>query len=129
MGGIAKKLPWLLLVLSGLLAIYLPSLQNTPVFDDRLLTSGDLFSAYGSLAALKPKVERVFIARVMFSTGTKVICKVEPILFVTDKKDISLSDAIIDYVLHESRKKMADSMEIIEHIIPKKNPDWKISDL
>ena len=47
---------WWAIVLLALLAIYLPALQNTPVFDDRLLTSGDLFSAYGPLATLKPRL-------------------------------------------------------------------------
>jgi len=44
------------LLLLAVLAIYLPGLGNVPVFDDRLLTSGQLFADYGSLAELKPRL-------------------------------------------------------------------------
>jgi tetratricopeptide (TPR) repeat protein len=40
-----QDLVWLALLL-GVLVIYLPSLGNTPVFDDAYLTEGDLFSLY-----------------------------------------------------------------------------------
>ncbi|MFZ5483262.1 MAG: hypothetical protein ACOZB0_03455 [Pseudomonadota bacterium] len=43
------------LIFLALLAIYLPSLGHAPVFDDRLLTSGELFSSYGLLSELKPR--------------------------------------------------------------------------
>lgn len=39
---------WLPIVLAGLMAIYLPSLANLPVFDDQYLTDGALFSLYQS---------------------------------------------------------------------------------
>lgn len=38
------------------LAIYLPALGNLPVFDDSLLTDGDLLSTYGSLLHAKPRM-------------------------------------------------------------------------
>ena len=43
----------LLLLLFGL---YLPSLRDALVFDDALITSGQLFAEYGSLLALKPRM-------------------------------------------------------------------------
>lgn len=46
---------WAIIALA-LAVVYLPGLRNTPVFDDRLLTSGDLAAQYGSLAALKPRL-------------------------------------------------------------------------
>ncbi len=46
---------WIVLVVVALLAIYLPTLSNPPVFDDRLLSSGDLFVQYGSMSELKPR--------------------------------------------------------------------------
>lgn len=47
---------WLPVVLVGLAVIYLPGLNNPPIFDDKLLTDGTLFSAYGSLFQLKPRL-------------------------------------------------------------------------
>jgi tetratricopeptide (TPR) repeat protein len=43
-----RELTWLPIVALALLAIYLPSLGNAPVFDDAYLTEGDLFRLYGS---------------------------------------------------------------------------------
>ena len=53
--GIAANV-WLALVVLGLLVIYLPGLSNPPVFDDRLLSSGDLFEQYGKLFELQPRL-------------------------------------------------------------------------
>jgi Tfp pilus assembly protein PilF len=39
---------WLPLVVAALLAIYLPALGNSPVFDDAYLVDGDLFATYRS---------------------------------------------------------------------------------
>lgn len=50
------KAAWLPIVLIALSAIYLPTLHNTPVFDDHLLTSGNLAAQYGSLFELKPRL-------------------------------------------------------------------------
>lgn len=47
---------WLGLVALALLAIYLPALSNPPIFDDRLLSSGELFNQYGVLSELKPRL-------------------------------------------------------------------------
>ena len=51
-----RELIWVPITVFALLAIYVPGLSNTPVFDDRLLTSGDLFAQYGSVLALKPRL-------------------------------------------------------------------------
>jgi hypothetical protein len=51
-----EKIVWPILVALALLVIYLPSLSNPPLFDDRLLSSGDLFAQYGSLSELKPRL-------------------------------------------------------------------------
>lgn len=51
-----RELIWIPITFLALLVVYLPSLHNTPVFDDRLLTSGDLFSQYGSLLELRPRM-------------------------------------------------------------------------
>jgi Flp pilus assembly protein TadD len=48
-------LAWLPIVLLAVLVIYIPGLGNTPVFDDSLLTSGQLFADYGTLSQLKPR--------------------------------------------------------------------------
>ena len=50
------NLIWMALVLLAVLGIYLPSLGNVPAYDDRLLTSGDLFSQYSTLLPLKPRL-------------------------------------------------------------------------
>jgi len=50
-----KDLAWLAILLA-LAAIYLPSLGNTPVFDDAYLTEGDLFSLYGSWDVLRTRM-------------------------------------------------------------------------
>ena len=42
------ELAWLPVVLAGILAIYLPGLDNAPVYDDAFLTDGRLFTLYGS---------------------------------------------------------------------------------
>lgn len=47
---------WLPVVLAGVALIYLPGLDNPPIFDDKLLTDGTLFSTYGSLFQLKPRL-------------------------------------------------------------------------
>ena len=46
---------WLALVLLALLAIYLPGVGNPLIFDDRALTDGRIFGAYGSLLQLQPR--------------------------------------------------------------------------
>lgn len=46
----------LFLVILAVLVIYVPGLGNLPVFDDRLLTSGELFAGYGTLLELKPRL-------------------------------------------------------------------------
>lgn len=51
-----NTLIWLPIVLLGVLGIYLPGLGNPPLFDDKLLTDGTLFSSYGSLLPLKPRL-------------------------------------------------------------------------
>lgn len=51
-----RELVWVPITLMALLAIYVPSLGNTPVFDDSLLTKGELFAEYGSVFALKPRM-------------------------------------------------------------------------
>ena len=50
-----QNLPWLLLIALGLLAIYLPGLDNAPVYDDEYLSSGSLFTEYASLLPLKTR--------------------------------------------------------------------------
>jgi tetratricopeptide (TPR) repeat protein len=57
---------WLPLVGAALLAIYLPSLGNSPVFDDAYLVDGDLFTIYRSW--LEPRAR-------MFSYGSFVWVK------------------------------------------------------
>ena len=52
-----------MVIFAGILAIYLPGLGNLPVFDDRLLTSGEIFARYGSLLEPLPR---------MFSYGSFV---------------------------------------------------------
>lgn len=47
---------WLSVILLASLAIYLTGLDNTLVFDDRLLTDGRLSDEYGSLLELKPRM-------------------------------------------------------------------------
>lgn len=44
-----KELAWLPLVLGALLLIYLPGLDNPPLFDDAYLADGTLFTDYASL--------------------------------------------------------------------------------
>lgn len=40
----------------AILTIYFPGLTNVPIFDDTLLTEGDLFADYGVLWPLKPRL-------------------------------------------------------------------------
>lgn len=47
---------WLALIISGMLGIYLPALDNVPVYDDQLLVSGQLFREFGSLLDFKPRM-------------------------------------------------------------------------
>ncbi|MDQ1314260.1 MAG: hypothetical protein QG662_369 [Pseudomonadota bacterium] len=49
------SLVWLAVVLIALAAIYLPGLTNPLIFDDRALTDGRIFGAYGSLLHLQPR--------------------------------------------------------------------------
>ena len=50
------NLLWAPITLLALLAIYLPGLGNIPVFDDGMLTDGELFANYGALWPLKPRL-------------------------------------------------------------------------
>jgi tetratricopeptide (TPR) repeat protein len=50
-----NELIWLPVVVVGLLAIYLPGLDNSLVFDDTYLTEG-LFSDYGSLRGFRARI-------------------------------------------------------------------------
>src|SRR5947207_1769233 len=47
---------WLPLVLAALIIIYLPGLDNLPVFDDVYLTDGELFAEFGAAADLRPRM-------------------------------------------------------------------------
>jgi tetratricopeptide (TPR) repeat protein len=51
-----RELAWALPVALLVLAVYLPALGNLPIFDDSLLTEGDLLSSYGSLFQAKPRL-------------------------------------------------------------------------
>jgi tetratricopeptide (TPR) repeat protein len=51
-----SNLIWLAILVSLPLALYLPGLNYPLLFDDRLLSSGDLFAQYGALLDLKPRL-------------------------------------------------------------------------
>ncbi|MDP1645730.1 MAG: tetratricopeptide repeat protein [Thiobacillus sp.] len=53
--GKIGRFAWLALVLLALLAIYLPGLGNSLIFDDNALTDGRIFGAYGSLSQWQPR--------------------------------------------------------------------------
>lgn len=56
MGLAVREMVWLPITLAAVLGIYLFGLDNPPVFDDRLLVSGDLFAQYGYLQEAKPRL-------------------------------------------------------------------------
>lgn len=50
------RMLWIAVLVAGVLAIYLPGIQNELVFDDELLSSGQIWRDYGSLAAIKQRL-------------------------------------------------------------------------
>ena len=56
MSLLESKRTWLVLLIIGLLAIYLPGLQGELIFDDQRLADGTIFGNYGSLVEIKQRL-------------------------------------------------------------------------